>query len=271
VISYAGVYLPLATEEVALWVGRTIDPADAGETTRRDWPGRHLEGLTWPERPPRRPVRLNTLRWPVGASAWAQGWFLCCEDDLQTIRSATLFGSSVPVTAPLVLTEDRPNPDGTRTTVATVSTALYCLPPRPLAQIPGLPAPLRQLYLLSLVDVRFFWWKRLVTNQFGPATTWEGLYQGIAAALAVTITVDAIPAAYGRPDNHSDLNQTYQAAPLVLDAVAYNCGQRIVRGLDGTVRAQNYATARAKNLSNRTLSNTPQAGGAFGWNLPVAV
>ncbi len=113
------------------------------------------------------------------------------------------------------------------------------LPPRPLTQTPDGP----NLWLLTLVDDRYFWWfKGAVLSITAGTTTWSQLYADLATALGVTIDVDTIPSAYLKPD--ADLALSYESLPTILDVVSFSVGQRIVRQLDGTVRAWNAAAAR---------------------------
>src|SRR5205807_1910230 len=97
------------------------------------------------------------------------------------IRLVTYAGSSYHA-APLVLA------DG----VNAVTTDLWMLPPRPLQGLTDLP-----LYLISLVDERFFWWFK-ASNFFIAAgsTTWTQLFAALPAAVDVVypVAVAGVPA-----------------------------------------------------------------------------
>lgn len=145
-----------------------------------------------------------------------------------------------------------------------VQTKMWMLPPRPVTQTnPGNNEP----WLITLVDERYFWWQRaaslVVTSG---VTTWANLYAAIAAGLGITLAPDAIPAAYLMPP--AGFSSSYEYLPPLLDAVACNVGQRVVRGLDGTVRAMNAQSSRAVILSNLAQGWTVGAGGrlAISWS-----
>lgn len=255
-LTYAGIDLLIPTAEVAAWVEANISVRDVYEFVRRYWPGPRLQGLTFPGMQPDRPIKVNCLWWPVGASRWACGHFIVSEARLAQIRQVVEPSGSTYQPAPLVMTWVDAT---TNTIVDFVSTSLWMLPARPLSQISGLNGH----YLISLVDDRFWWWQAntgdvTVTE---PTTTWVELYETLGTALDESIDADPVSANYGTPA--STLSTKYEDVPPVLDAVAYNCGQRIVRGLDGAIYATNVLTAEADVAANLSLvtARSKQAGG----------
>src|ERR1700687_2344884 len=184
-LSYANV--PLAVPDAALlaWVSNNISTRDVFDFQRRLHPGPGLAWSAFPGQRRARHVKPNTLYWPVGASRFAVGYFFATDNQLTQIRQqVAASGDSTNYSAqPLVLD------DGKR---PVVTTKLFMLPPRPLAQIAGANG----LYLLTLVDDRYFWWERTADIQVASdgTTTWASLISSIATGLSVTLAPDTISA-----------------------------------------------------------------------------
>lgn len=262
--TYGGV--PLATSTPALrdWLAANYALADL--VPFRAW-SQQARLFPSPFDFRRRPVKINSLWWPTGASRWATGFFLVCEQDLEAIRALAYADDTY---QPLTLSL----PDGTYT----VETDLWMLPALPLAQVsegtstawtlPESPVYLdagetvRQanLYLLPLVDDRYFWWERAADIDVDEGTTtWAGLISSIGTALGVTIEHESVAAAYLTP--LEELGSRYHALPLVLDAVAAGIGCRVVRGLDGTVTLQRAAAALESQETQLAIGYPRRAGG----------
>lgn len=250
-IQYAGVDLLEAPDSLREWVRANIDPSDLPPYTTHWWPGKNLSHLPFrPPAPPRK-IELNTLWWPTGASRFAVGWYLADEGLLTSIRDVTEspLGSDH-AASNLVLD------DGTDS----VTVSMWMLPAIPLQQIGA-----DGLYLLPLVDERYFWWQKgAEITVLGGTTTWAQLYTAIATGLDISITLDAVESAYLRP--HAELTTRYDSLPLLLDAVAYSTGRRIVRTMAGTVRAWKPANALAQQTTSLAAVEDKLAGGelAFG-------
>jgi hypothetical protein len=226
--------------------GAEHPPEEVCEFAPRFVPGVGLGSLPWVAPRPPGPVRVGKLYWPWGAQRPAVGHYLTTTDDLTTIREAVYPTTTTVVTGDLVLD------DGT----ASVTAPLWMLPPRPLGQV----GSDNGLWLLTLVDDRFWWWTKAAT--VAAQSTWAALYEEIEDALGVTITVDTVPAAYLTPP--ADLAGRYAALPVLLDAVAASVGQRVVRAFDGTVTAQNPTTARTSwEASQAAYAGSVLAGGSL--------
>lgn len=254
-VSYAGVSLPAADATLVGRVLADMDPRDIySEASPCPWPPRgpaRWPGL-FPAARPFPPVRLNHLHWPYGASRWAVAHLLATGAQLASIRTAVYGARGISYTAqPLVLDDGR---SGHRLT-----TSLWMLPPRPLAQITGSNG----LSLLTLVDDRYRWWEVSAdVSIVAGTTTWAVLLASIASALGITLTVDSIAAAYLKPP--SDLVDHYQFLPLLLDAVCACVGQRLVRSLAGVCTTQNALTAKASQDAQAGLwPKGPGGGGTF--------
>lgn len=226
--------------------------------------------LPLPFRESRPHPAINSLVWPTGASRWATGWFLVAEQDLESIRD--LAYASDTYTA-LTLSLD----DGTYQT----ETDLWMLPPIPLAQIPtsstmsGWTIPetevwidaaqtVRQngLYLMPLVDDRYFWWEKSADIEVDEGTTtWADLFAAYATALDATIEHETIESAYLTPTRQA--GSRYGRLPMDLDAAAWAVGRRVVRALDGTVTLQRPDAAKTSQETQLAIGWDRTAGGLF--------
>lgn len=252
-ISFGGVYLPAPTPANLARIEAALDPQTVYDWERSLWPGLNGVKVAFPyeSHAGERLLRINTLFWPVGASRWAVGRFVVDDEKLDQIRQVVYSGSAGYQAATFSMD------DGTGR--AAVVTSLYMLTPRPIWQPPEAE---NGLWLMTLVDDRWFWWQRsgVVAINEG-TTTWESLYSSIGSMLGVTITVDTVPSTYLKPTDA--VNGYYEAVPELLDAVAHSIGQRIVRKRDGTVIAQNVSNARTSVNANIQSAFPVHAGGLF--------
>lgn len=237
-VFYGGIELPTITPEVALWVEASTSTRDIYQWQRWAWPGKNRTGWAFPGHVADRPVKLGSLYWPTGATRWAVAQFLVTDDQWGRIKDLAYSGG---VYQPLLLDMADEQSSATR-----IQTLMWMLPSRPQAQIAGDTG----MYLMTLVDDRYFWQFRSTGDLDidEGTTTWEDLYTAAGTALGVTITPDTIPSAYLKPG--TCLRALWEQTPLFLDAVAYNVGQRIVRGLDGTVRALSVSNSKLQVTQN---------------------
>lgn len=246
-ITYAGQYLASPTSEIAAWVGANIPPDEVFPFAPRYSPSLGLASVPFRAHLPPGPVRVGRLHYPWGASRFAVGHFLVDSGTLGAIRAYCQNDSASYRAAPLVLDGG----DG-----VSITTDLWMLPARPLAQINNEPG----LWLLTLVDERYFWW--LTAASVSAQSTWALLYAAIGTALGVTIEAETVASAYLTPP--AELAGSYPALPLLLDAVATSVGHRIVRLWDGTIKAQSATTARASwLLQQQTYGTRLMAGGSL--------
>lgn len=260
-ISYGGIKLCDVTPAMALAVERVISPRDVYQFERASWPGKNRVGWTWPGFVPDRAIKVGSLWWPRGATRWAVGHFLATEEQLESIRPQVYSGpGNTYQSLPCVLSQERA--DGA--TVGAITTNLWMLPPRPLFQCEALSDYERQQYLVTLVDDRY-WWQFATTTDLivtDGSTTWQALYTTVAANLGISdFANDPISPAYLCPAGA--LTNHYERAAPLLDLIAYNVGQRIVRNLDGSVYAMEPQTAEGV-LAADLANNWPvKAGGEF--------
>ena len=273
-IKFANIALPNNTLELESWVEENFSTQDIFEfvkrvlpqSTRCDFLGRPgiIDNL------PR--FKLNVLHWPKTASRFAIAHFLVTDNRLSDIQDAIGTGTPSPQTleiswkdAASVISSNIKSNNQTPTDVASITPSMYMLAATPVAQFSGLPDPLRQLYILTLVDERFWWWGKdtsTISITEG-VTTWAQLYTSLGSALGVTIVADTVASAYATPS--ALFGVQYEPIPFLLDAVAFACGQRIARTIDGTVIAQNPVNARTTVTSNMTLASARSlsSGGLF--------
>ena len=259
-ISYANVPLLDASAELISWIEHYSSPQHVREFERLTSLPINQAGDTNFHSPLEaypRPFQLNTLFWPRGAARWAYGHFLVTDEQLAQIR-VQVYGANLYLPQPLTIT------DGTNW----LTTMMFMLPPRPLAQNPPVQVYERQLHLLTLVDDRYNWWEKAAN--IAKAGSWEEFYANISTALGVAINVDLIHNAYQNPPDDAgpnipaidDLTAQNAYLPLLLDSVADAVGQKIVRKLDGTVVAMSAETAIGTVTAN-VLGKRKEAGGMF--------
>lgn len=266
-LSYAGIPLTVPTEEQQAGIQAWLDSWSEFEFSGKAWPGKELVGMTfaqanWPCANP----KLGTLYWPFTAMRWAVGHFVASDNQLALIRAKLPIANSqvTPVSADLVMGNENDE-------FESIETELFMLPPRPIHQIGGNNG----LHLLTLVDERYYWWYKDAGALFiNPGTIWDDLYDALATILDVDLTFDPISPNYFSPD--PSFTNYYQSVPILLDAIAFNCGQRINRSLDGTLQATNNTTDLATLNFNIHEINTFAAkvlGGNFqrSWDFNYAM
>jgi hypothetical protein len=227
---------------------------------RRSWPGFGLAGVTYPEAMRPEPAfRLSRFRWPTFACRWAYGHFAMTSDQVNQLQQDCCQSGAYRQVPLLFGSPELPSGE-------TVSVSIYVLPPTPLSGIRGLSFAAtgsNSLYLITVVDARYFWWNTntadmKVTN----STTWANLLNMVSSQLGISLTWDTIPAAYLQPSTM--FNLPYEPSPVVLDALLFNVGQRLVANYNGTYVGQMYQTALSAYQTD--MQNNPNrlilAGGA---------
>jgi len=180
--------------------------------------------------PRREPPSPGVLSWPNGASRWAVFHHFATQAQVDAIRAAV--GTS-PTAKPLVI--------DTRTT------DMYLVGVRPVLQHSADRAA--DYWLLTLVDVRFYWWQKGDQSAPSAPASWSDLLTGLFTAVGASPTIDSIPSEYGTPDvGRWDVG--YRPIPLLIDAACRTVGLRVVRRLDGTVKAVSYDTAQDQDDAN---------------------
>lgn len=227
-------------------------------------------GLPCPNYAPAPKPQINTLRWPTGATRYAQGLFLIDGSNLTAILAA-LAGANGPqplvMNAPANAAAIRPD--------SGINPNMYLLPPRPISP-PNVPANER-LWVLPLCDSRYFWQWKPVPYESTYYTSWGQILADLQTALGITITAPSVPIAYGIPDP-IEWVRDWENAAMVLDALALTLGMRFVANWTtgaGQYRLVSAATSASDYQTNinatAILSNDPTkvpivAGGDFSAN-----
>lgn len=180
-----------------------------------------LHHLPLPYAPRREPPRIGVLHWPNSASRWATCHLLATGGQLELLQS--LSGS------PHALVFS----DGTNS----VTASMYRLPARPVSQ----RGDGRELYLITLVDERYYWW---VGNGEPPTSDWSALIESLFSDAGGAGAVEAVAGDYQQP-NEDRWKLKDQPTPILIDAACRMVGRRVVRTLAGAASAVSYATAAA--------------------------
>ncbi len=171
-------------------------------------------------------VRIGDWYYPNGAARWSVFRGLATSSQVEAMIDATdggrYQGTFIMKVAPIA-------PGNLAATDFTLQTLMYLLPPRPLAEHGG---KFDGLYLVTLVDERYHWQYSPVSLHVNRQSTWDSLLQQIQVALNTTVSYTPIPDAYLAPDPDSHVWANMENAAVLLDAIAYNIGRRVVRPLN---------------------------------------
>jgi hypothetical protein len=251
--------------EVELFLERNLPNESFRPWLNRTWPGGGLAmltqqpGLTWGTK-----FKINRLFWPMTtASRWGYGHYLCGSDTAQKISNAVFSGNGAYTLTQFKLGNPETNPAGTinfQGKGETISLQMYVLPPKPLSAIRGLKGQIQSLYLITLVDPRYFWWWSNLSQGgmpvvIGNDTTWDSLLGTIKSILNINITGDSVNSSYLQPSIQA-YTLPFEPLPLIIDSIMANIGMRFVAGLDGTYAMQLYNTALT--ALNNDMTNNPQ-------------
>ena len=244
--------VPKVDSEAVEFIERYINSSSFTPWTRPSRPGPLASGLTfpWPRQEPH--YHLNRLYWPTGAYRWGFMHLLASSDQVAEIMNnaygddGSYFALSLLMGTPDIGPQVGA-PEGN--TDNQIDVQMYLLPPTPLSGIRGLSQAntgTQSLYLLTLVDSRYYWYQNSTgLLEIDPTTTWDNLYATIAGLLGLdpdnTFTWDTIPSQYLQPSPVM-FTLSYQPIPFVLDAIAFNLGQRLVCNFDGSVKIHNAST-----------------------------
>jgi hypothetical protein len=264
----AGQPLAVPKPELLSYIEANISIDRLRAFAARSWPGFGTVGLAYPTayRPwPPQPYRLNRFYWPVGATRWGWGIFLADTDTANNIEDSAFGNGSI--TTPVTFQMSAENQVGT--TLETVSTQVYVMPPIPLFRILNQSgASTRGMFAVAVADQRVYW-RNVATPDFGisesSGTTWTTILNSIAGALGISLTIDTINANYLLPSRA--INLTNEPADIVLDSILYNIGQRLVVTFSGQYKTQNFSTALT--AYNADLSANPNRTLRAGGNLYI--
>lgn len=268
--SYAGISLCQTTPDVRQWIERNIPLKEFRQFAWHGAGPNIFHGLTYfSHTETNTPVKLNTLRWPSGASRWATYYFIATDEQLVDLK-AEAWGTdetSDPVDSapkPLIL-------HGCGQTVRVDS--MWLLPPRPVSATPSW-ARANKMWLCCLVDQRY-WWNQDHCGDLSmlDVSTWDNMFEKLREATGLVANSWDCPAVDSKwlfP--HLDL-QNANSLPLglMIDACAWNVGRKV--SLDMAYANQSYqpvvrirpydwhASRKATNLANTNFNRL--AGGEF--------
>lgn len=303
-ISYAGVPLTLSTPQIEKWIAENVDLsnwlidfADERFIDRK---------LAWRRQRPMPQPRVGCLHWPAGASRWATGWFLASESQLSsilgTVNVSAPSAQQFRIGSTAVVDGFDTGGEATEDTFRLIETDLFLLPPIALAYTGG---GRKNLYLIPLVDERYFWNNEINTdglsvwdatdNRWG---VWEDLKDLFVDAMGIDISfgasIDSEWLFYDKQAFWHDPKRKDRAAslPMLLDAYAANIGRTVTRQFDGsvgmskiesasdthTINLQNFAKLRRAGTDVFGAANpmtpsttTPNFAGLRGLAVPEAV
>ncbi len=196
-------------------------------------------------------VKIGDWYYPSGATRWSVFRGLATSSQVSAMMLAV--GASTPQIFTMRAAPVSPdNPTGSDTNY-TLSSPMYMLPPRPLAEHGG---RFDGLYLVTLVDERYYWQYAPISLRVNKDTTWALLLSQLVTVLGITLTVDPIATAYSTPEPDSQLWTNQENAGILLDTVGYNIGRKLVRYLDGTFELQTASKAQAIATANRGNAST---------------
>jgi hypothetical protein len=226
-------------------------------TTRSLWPpphrGRNLLAVAQAEGVQEdRPIKVGEWFYPHGAGRYSTFYGLASSSQVkEMIRISQGRAHEFVMHA-------TPQGAGVSGNLYELASDLYLLPPRPLAEHGG---KFDGLYLICLVDERYYWQNSPVTFQVFKTTTWDDLIDLAAAALGIEVDYTPIEAVYQSPEPDSQLWASCDDAGTLLDAVALNLGRVFVRSLAGGYSLQTVDDARTSALASR--DKVREAGGQF--------
>lgn len=231
-------------------------------------PGRNLNALgstATPDPQPNPELPIGSFYYPFGAGRWSVFRMLATSSQAAAMLSQTATGG--PGEFVMQCTPSSPNPANSYN----ITTEMYMLPPRCIGETAG---SVDGLYLITLVDDRYFFQSTPATLRPIQGSTWTSLLQDVAQGLGITLTIPTIPDVYGLPAADSQLWANLENSAQLLDALAYNVGCQVVRNYDGTYVLQNPTQSQAIVSSNRgdPMTVVRLAGGdifSSGTQLPI--
>jgi hypothetical protein len=229
----------------------------AGNPAHDDWQGNTYgqgrAGLPRPNYPPAPPPRINTLWWPTGAVRWARGWFLCDQAGMEELTDFNNVDSCWADGYAVAKTLKVSTPGVTEADPWTLEAEMFLL--RPLRVTATGDAVFGDLWLLPLVDARYWWQFRDCGDLESHLGSWASLVAALGTQIGVTITHSTIDPNYMIPDQ-VELARHHDNAAVVLDAVAHSVGRRLVVDYDGAVRLAEHGADKTVVKDNRTETTT---------------
>ncbi len=210
------------------------------------YPGKNLGALAWKDNfdcPAK--TRIGEWYYPTGASRFSVFRGLATSTMVKQIQEESS-GGPTPLTFTMKAVPQ--GPGEFLEASYTLSSLMYVLPPRPLAEHGG---RYDGLFLITLVDERYYGIGTPCSLTVSEGTTWDTLLTALGASLGLSLSYSALDAVYGVPEPDSQLWANKEDAAVLLDAVACNLGRVVVRDLDGTYHLYTHAESYALAVANR--------------------
>lgn len=238
-------------------------------------------------------TKLNTLYWPVNASRFAIAFLITTSESLERLPGYDSFGQNNPDDLKGGIRSSvygkypndsvygyKPHKLTASNTSAPFSAKMWMLPPKPITQLPCFPVNstqqnmgrfpfphLESLWLLPLVDDRYWWWWHN-TGEFklGACSSWQELFYTIFTNMGYNldqVIVDDIDLEYLFPNELFRKQSFNIRVPLLLDMLAHSCNMRIFTNYDGTVRVMSAKNSFAESKKTINTPSSTNSGGAM--------
>jgi len=220
---------------------------------------------------PDRTIKIGDFYYPNNAMRWSVFRGLATTSQVTAMQDALAelaIGANGNVAAPFII-QNKPS-FASDIDLYTIETPMFMLPPRPLAEHGG---DFDGLYLVTLIDERYYWQYNPIILRIDPDTTWLDLLSEIVDLLGIEANIpQEISSAYGKPEKDSQLWATMENAAFLLDSVAYNIGLDVVRNLDGTYDFLSTKDSQSRIDESRTATESIRtAGGLIDRNIDVVL
>ena len=246
-------------------------------TPTPSFPGNNLSAIAYPYYQNQfTDIRIGDWYYPTGATRWSIFRGLATSNQVKEMLKAT--EGNVAQQFIMKVVPLSPTLKELSTSIYTLTTDLFMLPPRPLAEHGG---EFDGLYLVTLVDERYYWQYHSSTIRPKTTTTWNDLISTLGTDLDLITDSEVrissqstIPSVYSSPEVDSQFWTNEENTARLLDAVAFNTGRIVVRKLDGTYILLNTLESQTNVNTNReSLATSIRiAGGDIfysGQNLPA--
>lgn len=268
-LSFAGIPLGFNTPTIDAWFQDYLELSDL--RTVAAWPTAAWNNAgDIPQPNYSRPLdtKLNVWVHPTGAARWSYGFFLADGESLKKILAVVQTPNST--AQPLVMQCGK----GTKRTFQA-----YLLPTRLISASANSGNP---LWLLPLVDERYYWQHQvyqqqnssavLSQGQIGPSTTphvgysstlsWSSLLGTLQTFMGTNgtpiVETDTANANYLNPDPIRFNKASYQNFALLIDVLAHSTGRRLV--CDPYYQLVNFSTSTTQRIQNFAAQQTYDAG-----------
>lgn len=222
------------------------------------FPGRSLSSIARALPSNNRPVpslKIGQWYYPYGAGRWSVFRGLATSQQAKAMLAATQgkllknFTMKAQPGLPSQNIPQKPIPAN-----YTLTSEMHLLSARPLADV---GKQYNGLFLITLVDDRWFWQGNVCTIRINQNSTWDSVIDSLASSLGISLSLGSvIEPSYFQPEADSQLWCNGENAATLLDAVANNLGRVLVRNLDSTYELLTFSESATRAKENRGNVNT---------------